>query len=118
MAAITQLGQSVVVGFDGRTYTDFVMEDASEAIIGDIEEIRDADNDQATKLISAKGHRFRVSGAVKNDGTEMATLEALVVGSTVSINSISCMVEAVEFSFTRTACRVSITAVDDAITYS
>ena len=118
MAAITQLGQSVVVGFNGRTYSDFVMDDATETTIGDIEEIRDADNDQATKLISAKGHRYRVTGAVKNDGSELTTLEAIVVGDTVTIDSISCMVESVEFSFSRTAARVTITAVDDAIAYS
>jgi len=118
MAAITQLGTAVTVGFNGRVYADFVMEDSSEATIGDIEEIRDADNDQATKLISAKGHRVRVTGVIKAAGTELATLAALTVGSTVSINSINHMVESVEISFTRTAARATITAVDDAISYS
>ena len=36
MAAITQIGQAVDVGFNGIVYSDFVMEDASEALVGDI----------------------------------------------------------------------------------
>ena len=118
MAAIVQLGQAVDVGFNGVTYTDFVMEDAGESTIGDIEEIRDADNDQATKLISAKGHRYRLTGVVKADGTELATLQALVVGSTLTVNAVAMMVESVEINYSRLATRATITVVDDAITYS
>lgn len=119
MAAIAQLGTTVEVGFGSITNPNFVMEDSSEAIIGDIEEIRDANNDQATKLISARGHRYRLSGVILNSGNnaERDAVRALVVGGTVSVNGTNCMVEAVEISYTRTAMKASITAVDDAISY-
>ena len=116
--AITQVGQAVVVAFNGVTYSDFQMEDSGEVITGDIDEIRDDDNDMATKLISNKGNRMRLTGVIKNDGTELTTLRAIVKGDTLSVNSISCMVEDVDIAFSRLAARATITVIDDAITYA
>jgi len=116
--SITQKGQAVVVAFNNVTYTDFQMEDSSEAITGDIDEIRDDNNDMATKLISNKGHRYRLTGVIKNDGTELTDLRAIVKGDTLTVNGTACMVEDAEISFSRLAARATITVIDDAITYS
>jgi len=116
--AITQKGGVVDVAFNGVVYSDFQMDDSSEAITGDIDEIRDDNNDMVTKLISNKGHRYRLTGVVKAAGTELSTLQAIVKGDTLSVNSVSCMVEEIEISFSRLATRATITVIDDAITYA
>jgi len=116
--AITQVGTSVVVAFNGVTYADFQMEDSGEVITGDIDEIRDDSNDMATKLISNKGHRYRLTGVILAAGTELATLQALVKGDTLVVDGASCMVEEIDISFSRLAARATITVIDDAITYS
>jgi len=111
MAAIAQLGENVTVGFNGVTYADFIVDDASEAIIGDIEEIRDADNATETKLISNKGRRYTITGVVKNAGGLDAEIDALRLiekGSLITVNSVDCMVEECEISFTRTATKATI----------
>ena len=97
------------------------MDDSSGAITGDIEEIRNDDNDMVTKLISNKGHRYRLTGVVKNvnsDDAELTTLRAIVKGDTLAVNSVNCMVEDIEISYSRLAARATITVIDDAITYT
>ena len=116
--AITQVGQAVEVAFNGVVYTDFQMEDSGEVITGDIDEIRSDDNDMVTKLISNKGHRYRLTGVIKADGTELVTLQAIVKGATLTVNSVACMVEEIDISFSRLATRATITVIDDAITYA
>ena len=93
--AITQVGSEVTVAFNGITYTGFQMEDSSGAITGDIDEIRNDDNDMVTKLISNKGHRYRLTGVVKNvasDDAELTALRAIVKGATLAVNGTNCMV--------------------------
>ena len=119
--AITQVGSQVTVSFNNITYSDFQMEDSSGAITGDIDEIRNDDNDMVTKLITNKGHRYRLTGVVKdvnNDSAELTALRAIVKGSTLAVNGTSCMVEDIEISYNRLATRATITVIDDAITYS
>lgn len=116
--AITQKGSAVVVAFNSVTYSDFQMDDSSEAIIGDIDEIRNDDNDMATKLISNKGHRYKLTGVIKAAGSELATLKGLVKGDALTVDGTACMVEDVEISYSRLAARATITVVDDAITYT
>lgn len=116
--AITIIGGQVDVAFNGVTYSGFQMDESSETITGDIEEIRDDNNDMVTKLVSNKGHRYRLTGVVKATGTELTTLQGLVKGDVLTVNGANCMIEEIEINFSRLATRATITVLSDGITYT
>jgi len=112
MAAIAQIGTNVTVGFNGITYTNFIMDDSGESLTADIEEIRDADNATGTKLISNKGKRYTLTGTLKS--AQIATIRAWDKGTTLSVNSVNCMIEDVEISNSRVGTKVTVTVIKEA----
>ena len=114
---MVQKGTTVVVGFNGRTFGTCLMEVASEEQVGEIKEIRGANNAAATKLISNPARRVTVEGILLSG--DLTTVEALKRGDVASIDGISCMVEEVKISFNREEAKVSITAIkEDSMTYT
>ena len=100
--AIAQKGQLVLVGFNGVTYEDFIMDSGGEKPVGDLAYIADDNDNDATQLFSDDGTEFTLSGVIKNVAEdELANLRLLEIGSDITVNSIACIVTAVDLSFQR-----------------
>lgn len=113
--AVEQLGTQRLIGFDGKTVTGYQTDTVDLEIIGDIDEVRNGDNETATKFISNKGKRFSTT-LIVNSGTDPDTVQK---GDTITIDGANYMVEEWRVSYVRLAARVSATLVkEDSMTYS
>ena len=122
MAAIVQKGTAVAVGFNGRDGSaadlgaTWIMEDSSEEPTANVTTINDADNAPVTKLISGPGKRYVITGILPT--ADLAVVEALIIGSVVTIDGSNCMVESAQLNFVREAVKATVTALSDGITYT
>lgn len=118
---LVQFGTAVVTGFNGNTNTNLIMQAATEDMgDGTINEIPGEQGATVTKIITNPHYRVRLTGVIKNAGTELTTLRALKKGSTLSVNSVNCMVnEPVSIEYGAQESRCTITVIkEDAMTYS
>jgi ribosomal protein S8E len=114
---IVQKGTSVVVGFNGLTYGTCIMIQSSEEPVADMNEIRGSKNEVVAKIYSNPGRRYTVEGVLLS--ADLTAARALIKGSTVSINSVSCCVEDVKISVGTLEAKVTITAIkEDSMTYT
>lgn len=72
MAAITQLGTALKIGYGAFAYTGYVAQAVSHESAGEVKEIKGTDNQTLTKLIENLGERF--------------TLKLLILDATGSLN--------------------------------
>lgn len=114
MAAITQKGTSLTIGFDGNTYTGIFMEAATKEQTGTQKVIKDEDNASVTVLIEDLGIRRTLRGVVKASGWVEPRQ-----GDAITINSVKHRVESISTEYSAEEARISLTAIkEDSITYS
>jgi hypothetical protein len=114
---LVQLGTSVVVGFNGLTYGTCIMISGGEELTGDIKEIKGPQNATVTKLLTNPGKRYTVEGVLLS--ADLTAARLLKKGSSVTINSVVCMVEDVKIATGTEEAKVTITAVkEDSMTYT
>lgn len=108
---------SCVIGYNGRTYGTLLQVDSSEEPIGDIKEIRGAQNAVVAKIITNPGKKYKVSGVLLS--ADLTAIASMKKGDTVSINSVSAMVESASLEFSGTEAKATIEAVkEDSMTYT
>lgn len=103
MATPSVIGTQVSIGFAGATYSGTIREDSSHQPTGDIEFIRNEDNQEATAIISNLGKRITVSFIC---GAELPTPK---VGDTVTLDGVAMLCESADIRHSRTATRGTIT---------
>lgn len=105
--ALVQKGTGVVVGFSGVTYTNFIMQDAGEKTQADKDEILDESGDTVTYLFTDKTQLFTLTGVIK--GTFLATVQGLIPGGTLTVNSVVCIINDVDIkvSAKQTECTIT-----------
>lgn len=114
MAAITQKGTSLTIGFAGHTYAGVFMESASKEQVGTQKVVKDEDNATVTVLVEDLGIRISLRGIVKAAGwTEPRQ------GDAITVNSVKYRVESISTEYSAEEARVSLTALkEDSMTYS
>jgi hypothetical protein len=114
---MVQKGTTVVVGFNGVTFGTWIMEDSSEAPGADIKEIRGANNSVVTKLISNPHVTYELTGIILS--ADLTTARAALIGGTVSVNSVSCMIQSLKLSYNREDAKCTMTVIKEAgMTYA
>ena len=99
----TVIGTSVQVGFPtGETVTGIIRASYDKEPTADIEYIKDESNNDATAVVSNLGMRIVVDGVLSAANTTAK-------GSTVTVNSIKYIVEAITRRHTPGATRCSMT---------
>jgi hypothetical protein len=105
--ALVQKGTSVVVGFNGVTYTNFIMQDAGEKLSADKDEILDESGDTATYLFTDKIKMLTLTGVVK--GTTLATVQGLIPGGTITVNTVAYIITDVDLKVSAKQVEATIT---------
>lgn len=113
---LVQKGTSVVVGFNGVTFGTWIMQGSGEEPMADVKEIRGPQNAVVTKLITNPKKQYNVSGVMLS--ADLTTARAAMIGSTVSINSVSCCIVSLKLSFDAQDAKCDMVAVkEDSMTY-
>lgn len=114
---LVQLGTSVVVGLNGRTYGTLIPISGSEEPLADVKEIKGAQGATVTKLITNPGYRVTVKGVMLS--ADLTALEAINVGSTVSLDGVNLMLESLTMEFTaEDAIATIVGRKEDSMTYT
>lgn len=114
---LVQKGTSVVVGFNGVTFGTWIMQSAGEEPMADIKEIKGPQAATVTKLVTNPRKQYSVSGVIL--AADLTTARAALIGGTVSINSVSCMIVSLKLSFEAQDAKCDMVAVkEDSMTYS
>lgn len=103
MVAPTIKGTTVNIGYAGATYSGTIRDGSSHQPTGDIEYIRNENNEEGTAIISNPGKRITVEFTVG------ASVPTPTIGAVVMLDGESMMVEAADIRYSRTATRGSIT---------
>lgn len=90
MSAPLLIGTNVVVGFNGVNYTGMVCDSADESRGATMKDILDENMATMTHLVTNAYRDYKVTGKVL--ATNLATVRAICVGNTVSINTTNCVV--------------------------
>ena len=118
---LVTVGTAVATGFNGNTNTNILMQAVTESM-GDatIKEIPGEQGATVTKLATNPHYRIRLTGVVLAAGTELATLEAMKKGDTLSVNSVNCMINSdISIEMSAEEARVTIEVInEDSMTYS
>lgn len=114
---LVQKGVTVVVGYNGRTVGTWIMQGSGESPDADIKEIRGPQNSVVTKIITNPRKTYKADGVLLS--ADLTTMAAAKKGDTVSINSVNCMLESLDISFSAEDARATLTAVkEDSMTYT
>ena len=115
MAATTQLGTELKIGFDSNLYTGYIMEEFTTEPTGEQAVIKDEDNASATILISDLGNRISFTAIIKDAGS----LTPPALGSSVTINLVVYRTESASVKQARDASMLSFTGIKEtSMTYS
>lgn len=114
---LVQKGTTCVVGYNGVTYATLLNVESSITPDADITPITGPQSAVVTKIITNPRKIYKVSGICLS--ADQSALEAMAKGATISIDSVSCMLEDLELSYSAGAMKATITAVkEDSMTYS
>ena len=115
MAAITQLGTELKIGFGTNVYTGYIMEDFSTEASGVQDVILDEDAATTTILVSDAGARISFTAIIKSAGS----LTPPAQGADISINSVVFRVESASVKQSRKASMLTVTAIkEESMTYA
>jgi len=115
MAAITQLGEELKIGFSTNVYTGYIMEDFSTDPSGVQDVILDEDAATGTILVSDIGSRISFSAIIKTAGS----LTPPDVGDSVTIDAVVFRTESASVKQSRKASILTFTGIKEAsMTYS
>ena len=115
MAVITQLGETLKIGFATNVYTGYIMEDFSTDPSGVQDVILDEDAATTTILVSDLGNKISFSALIKDAGS----LTPPTLGESVTINSIKYRTESSSVKQSRKASILSFSGIKEAsMTYA
>ena len=115
MAAITQLGATLKIGFGTNVYTGYIMEDFSTDPSGVQDVILDEDAATTTILVSDLGNQISFSAIIMDAGS----LTPPAMGSSVTINAVLYRTETSSVKQSRKASILTFTGIKEAsMTYS
>jgi hypothetical protein len=87
---LVQKGTAVCVGFNGYTYSNFIVTDVTLAFgQANVKDIMGEQGAVVTKLLTNPRKGLTISGVIKASGTELATLVALKVCDAVTVNTVA-----------------------------
>lgn len=119
---LVQKGTSVTVGFNSNTNSNMIMQAVTESVgESDLKSIAGEQGADVTNLFTNPRKRIRLNGVVLDTaGAELAAIRLLIIGSTVAVNSVNCMViESPVLEFGAEEARVTLTVIkEDSMTYS
>jgi len=121
---LVQKGTSVTVGFNSNTNANLQMQAVTESVgEADLKPILGEQGAAVTNLFTNPRKRIRLQGVLldaSSNGTELAAVRALIIGSTVSVNAVNCMViETPSIEFSAGEARVTISVIkEDSMTYT
>jgi hypothetical protein len=119
---LVQKGTSVTVGFGSNTNAALIMQAVTESVgEADMKSIPGEQGADITNIFTNPRKRIRLTGVLVNTlTTELATIRALIIGSTLSVNSVNCMViESPTIEFGAEESRVTLSVIkEDSMTYS
>ncbi len=100
MAAPTQKGGvTLVVGINGYTYANTIVEEARRKPTGNVDKYQDEDDNTVTRVYSDPGKEVSLSVIGKTGHG----LESLKLGDAVSVNSLPLLLDDADILFTRKA---------------
>lgn len=111
MAATTQQGTSLMIGFGGNTYSGYVMQDFTREATGNEKVIRDVNNATQTVLTSDLGERISFKAVI------LASTNTLVPparNSVIAVNSVNYRCESASVAMTAEEAVLSVTAIKEA----
>jgi uncharacterized Zn finger protein len=115
MGAPTQLGTELLIGLNGKTYSGAIVESASVRATGDVEAVKNEDNETGTKIISDPGQELTVE-MILEAGTDTETIKK---GDAVTVDGVAYMVDDVETKYSRGAAKVTLKLIkEDSMDYS
>jgi len=115
MAAITQVGLELKIGFGDNVYTGYIMEDFDTEATGVQDVIQDEDAAIITILVSDLGTRKSFTAIIKGTGS----LTPPAQGSSLTINAVKYRVESSSVKQSRKASMLTVAAIKEAsMTYA
>lgn len=110
MAAISQIGTTLKIGYGTNVLTGYIMEDFTTEPTGEQDVIKDEDNATVTVLVSDLGSRISFNAIIKETG---GSLTPPAVGADVTINGIVYRCESASVKQSRKASMLSVTAIKE-----
>ena len=108
MAAISQTGTTLKVGFTGNTITNLIMEDVNSEATGEQDAIKDENNATGTILISDLGARVSFTAIVTDDYSgDLPPAQ----GSIITIGTTKYRVESASFKQQRKQSTLTVSAI-------
>jgi len=105
-----QKGTTVLLGYESYTYPVILTDDCTVTPIANTSTINDEHNATTTVIQYDPGEKIDMSGVIK--GTVVPTI--LLIGGTVSINSIVWRLEKYDIKLARTEAILSLTGIKEA----
>ena len=121
---LVQKGTAVTVGFGGNTNANLIMTGVTESVgEADMASIPSEQGADITNIFTNPRKRIRLSGVLLNvasNGAELAAVREIIIGSTVSVNSVNCMcIESPVIEMGVSEARVSLAVIkEDSMTYT
>lgn len=116
MAAVTQKGLALKVGFTGSTVTGLIMEDVNKEATGEQTVIKDENNATGTVIISDAGNRIAINAIVKDDyGGALPP----ALGTSFQAGAVVYRVESASYKQIRLQNTLNVTGIkEDSMTYT
>jgi hypothetical protein len=116
MAAISQLGTTLKIGFGGNVYTGYIMEDFTTEATGEQDIIQDENAATTTILISDLGTRKSFTALIKDTG---GSLVPPVQGASITIDSVKYRCESSSVKQSRKASLLTLSVIKEvSMTYA
>ena len=120
---LVQKGTSVTVGFNSNANANLILQVVSESVgEADRKSISGENGADTTNLFTNPRKTITLQGVLLNTGAnaELAAIRALIIGSTLSVNSVNCMViESPQIEFGAEEANVTIKVIkEDSMTYT
>lgn len=110
-----QKGTTVLLGYGSYTYSVILTDDCTVTPTAVVSTINDENNTTTTVVIYDPGQQLEMSGVIK--GTVVPTI--LLIGGTVSINSVVWRLTKYDIKLARTEAKLSLSAIKEAsMTYT
>jgi len=116
MAATSQVGTSLKIGFGSNVYTGYIMEDFTTESTGEQTVVKDENNATGTILVADLGTRKSFTAIIKETG---GSLSPPAQGATVTINAVNYRTESASVKQTRGASLLTWTGIKEtSMTYT
>ena len=109
-----QKGTTVLLGYEGYTYSLILTDDATIMPIANVSTINDEHNATTTVIMYDPGQHLDMSGVIKGS----VVPEILLVGGTITVNSVVWRLEKYDIKLARTEAILTLSAIkEDSMDY-